>query len=50
MKVITINMHKDKYQGLPWIALSEFQKRKYENLLFLQNMNQEREYVRFVYV
>jgi len=46
-KVIEVDMKKSKYQHIPWIDLSEFQKRKYENYLYLAN--QERSRIKFIY-
>ena len=36
-KVIEVTTSKAKYQGIAWKNCSEFQKRKYENLIFLTN-------------
>lgn len=47
IKVIEVSMMKAKYQGIPWVECSEFQKRKYENFLFLSN--QERNRIKFIY-
>lgn len=46
-KVIEVDMKKSKYHGTSWIDLSEWQKRKYENFLFLSN--QERNKIKFIY-
>lgn len=46
-KVIEVDMNKSKYHSIPWIYLSEFQKRKYENFLYLSN--QERSKIKFIY-
>lgn len=37
IKVIEVQTSKAKYQGIRWTNLSEYQKRKYENIIFLQN-------------
>lgn len=37
LKVIEITTSQAKYQGIKWNNCSEFQKRKYENLIFLEN-------------
>jgi hypothetical protein len=47
VKVIEVDMKKAKHHGIPWIHCSEFQKRKYENFLFLAN--QERNRIKFIY-
>ncbi len=47
IKVIEVDMKKAKYQSIPWIDCSEFQKRKYENFQFLAN--QERNRIKFIY-
>lgn len=47
-KVIEVDMKKSKYFSTPWVHLSEWQKRKYENFLFLAN--QERSRIKFLYV
>ncbi len=47
VKVIEVNMKKTKYFSIPWIYLSEWQKRKYENFLYLSN--QERNRIKFIY-
>lgn len=47
-KVIEVDMKKTRYFSTPWIDLSEWQKRKYENFLFLSN--QERSRIKFLYV
>lgn len=47
-KVIEVDMKKSKYFGIPWVELSEWQKRKYENFQFLAN--QERNRIKFLYV
>ena len=36
-KVIEVNTKVAVYQGLKWKDLSEYQKKKYENLVFLKN-------------
>ena len=36
-KVISIDTKKAKYRGTPWQSLSDFQKRKLDNLVFLNN-------------
>lgn len=46
-KVIEVDMKKSKYFSIPWIQLSEWQKRKYENFLYLSN--QERNKIKFIY-
>ena len=35
--VIEVDVHKAVYQGIMWESLSEYQKRKYENLIFIKN-------------
>ena len=47
IKVIEVDMKKAKYHSIPWVDCSEFQKRKYENFLFLAN--QERNRIKFIY-
>jgi hypothetical protein len=46
-KVIEVDMKKTKYFSIPWVDLSEWQKRKYENFLYLSN--QERSKIKFIY-
>ena len=46
-KVIEVDMKKSKYHQIPWVELSEWQKRKYENFLYLSN--QERNKIKFIY-
>lgn len=46
-KVIEVDMKTAKYQHIPWVDLSEFQKRKYENFQYLKN--QERSRIKFLY-
>lgn len=36
-RVIEVTTAKAKYQGIEWKNCSEYQKKKYENLLFLTN-------------
>lgn len=36
-KVIEIDTKRVKYQGIKWANCSEFQKRKYENFIYLSN-------------
>ena len=36
-KVISIDTKKANYQGKPWQTLSDYQKRKFENLVVLNN-------------
>jgi hypothetical protein len=36
-KVLTVDTQKATYQGKKWATLSDFQKRKLENLVFLNN-------------
>ena len=37
VKVIEVTTSKAQYQGIAWKQCSEFQKRKYENFIFLSN-------------
>lgn len=47
-KVIEVNTKVAKYQGIPWGECSEYQKRKYENFVFLANNNRDK--IAFIYV
>jgi len=47
-KIIEVDMKKSKYHSIPWIHLSEWQKRKFENYLYLKN--QERSRIKFIYI
>lgn len=37
VKVIEVTTSRAKYQGIFWKNCSEYQKKKYENLIFLSN-------------
>ncbi len=46
-KIVEVDTKKAKYQGKPWTSLSEFQKRKYENLIVLTNNTRQK--INFIY-
>lgn len=46
-KVIEVDTKKAKHNNILWTDLSEWQKRKYENFLYLSN--QERNRITFIY-
>lgn len=48
LKVIEVQTKDAKYQGIKWVNCSEFQKRKYENLLFLTNNTGQQ--IKFIYI
>lgn len=37
LKVLEVDTDRVKFQGKPWSALANFQKRKFENFLFLND-------------
>ena len=48
LKIIEVEMAKANYRGLQWQDCSEYQKRKYENLVFLENNTGEP--IKFLYI
>ena len=51
LRVLEIKMNEANYQGIPWNKCSEFQKRKFENFVFLSNNRQGMEYkIKIVYI
>lgn len=48
VKVIEITTSQAKYQGIMWKNCSEFQKKKYENLIFLSNNTGQQ--MKFIYI
>jgi hypothetical protein len=46
-KVVEIDIKKATYQGRPWKSLGDFGKRKFENLVFLNNV---KERIKIIYV
>lgn len=45
-RVLSIDTEVAKYQGHPWKTLSEFQRRKFENLLII---NRPKQRLKFIY-
>lgn len=48
LKVIEVTTSRAKYQGIEWKQCSEFQKRKYENFVFLTNNTGQP--IKFIYI
>lgn len=48
IKVIEVDIKRAKYNRIPWVECSEYQKRKFENFHFLANQN--RNIIKFLYI